>query len=106
MKVFKSRVKVLDAFKCGIFLLSPTKGKGQFSNLARVACIAEISKHKCLRLLTFKQMLERLPIVHAQVKASNASEKLLNETCQITYSLQLTKEIKKVYNNEFNKVIK
>ena len=51
-------------------------------------------------------MLERLPIVHAQVKASNASEKLLNETCQITYSLHVTKEIKKVYNNEFNKVIK
>ena len=51
-------------------------------------------------------MLERLPIAHAQVKANNASEKLFNETCQITYSLHLTKEIKEVYNNEFNKVIK
>ena len=34
---------------------------------------------KGLKILTPKQMLQRLPIVHAQVKAGNNSENLLNE---------------------------
>ena len=33
-----------------------------------------------LKILTPKQMLQRLPIALAQVKAGNNSEKLLNET--------------------------
>ena len=32
-----------------------------------------------LKILTPKQMLQRLPIALAQVKSGNASEKLLNE---------------------------
>ena len=32
-------------------------------------------------------MLQRLPIALAQVKARNTSENLLNEICQIIYSL-------------------
>ena len=45
-------------------------------------------------------MLQRLPIVLAQVKASNNSENLLNEIIQIIYSLYQSKEItKKVDNN-------
>ena len=52
-----------------------------------------------LKILTPKQMLQRLPIALAQVKASNNLEKLLNEIRQITYSLYQSKEItKKVYN--------
>ena len=48
-------------------------------------------------------MLQRLPIALAQVKAGNASEKLLSEIRQIMYSLYLAKEItKKVYNNIMN----
>ena len=55
---------------------------------------------KGLKILTSKQMLQRLPIDLAQVKASNNSENLLNETRQIVYSLYQSKEItKKVYNN-------
>ena len=42
---------------------------------------------KGIKILTPKQMLQRLPIVFAQVKAGNASETLLNEICQIIYSL-------------------
>ena len=42
---------------------------------------------KGIKILTPKQMLQRLPIVFAQVKAGNASENLLNEICQIIYSL-------------------
>ena len=48
-----------------------------------------------LKILTPKQMLQRLPIALAQVKASNNLEKLLNEIRQITYSLYQSKEITK-----------
>ena len=45
-------------------------------------------------------MLQKLAIVHAQVKAGNNSENLLNEIRKIIYSLYQSKEItKKVYNN-------
>ena len=44
-----------------------------------------------LKILTFKQMLERLPIALAQVKAGNNSENLLNEIWQILYSLYESK---------------
>ena len=40
-----------------------------------------------LKILTPKQMLQRLPIALAQVKAGNTSENLLNEIRQIIYSL-------------------
>ena len=53
-----------------------------------------------LKILTPKQMLQRLPISLAQVKAGNNSESLLNEIRQIVYSLYQSKQItKKVYNN-------
>ena len=53
-----------------------------------------------LKMLTPKQMLQRLPIALAQVKAGNNSESLLNEIRQIVYSLYQSKQItKKVYNN-------
>ena len=53
-----------------------------------------------LKILTPKQMLQRLPIALAQVKAGNNSESLLNEIRKIVYSLYESKEItKKIYNN-------
>ena len=53
-----------------------------------------------LKILTPKQMLQRLPIALAQIKAGNNSQNLLNEIRQIIYSLYHLKEItKKVYNN-------
>ena len=53
-----------------------------------------------LKILKPKQMLQRLPIALAQVKASNNSEKLLNEIRQIVYFLYQSRRIsKKVYNN-------
>ena len=55
---------------------------------------------KGLKILTLKQMLQRLLIALAQVKAGNNSESLLNEIRQIVYSLYQSKQItKKVYNN-------
>ena len=53
-----------------------------------------------LKILTPKQMLQRLLIALAQVKAGNNTESLLNEIRQIVYSLYQSKQItKKVYNN-------
>ena len=58
-----------------------------------------------LKILTPKQMLQRLPITLAQVKAGNNSENLLNEIRQIVYSLYQSKEItKKVYNNTIKSI--
>ena len=58
------------------------------------------TKETGLKILTPKQMLQRLPIAFAQVKAGNNSESLLNEIRQIVYSLYQSKQItKKVYNN-------
>ena len=53
-----------------------------------------------LKILTPKQMLQRLPIALAQVKTGNNSESLLNDIRQIVYSLNQSKQMtKKVYNN-------
>ena len=53
-----------------------------------------------LKILTPKQMTQRLPIALAEIKACNNTEGLLNEIRQIVYSLYQSKEIaKKVYNN-------
>ena len=52
------------------------------------------------KILTPKQMLQRLQIGLAKVKAGNNSESLLNEIRQIVYSLyQSNKITKKVYDN-------
>ena len=84
---FEAREIVLDNFDSKIFLIK-CEGTG-FSNFDR-------SK---LKILTPKQMLQRLPIALAQVKAGNNSENLLNEIRQIVYSLHQSKQIaKKVYN--------
>ena len=85
---FEGREKVLDAFESKIFSIK-SKGAG-ILNL----------NHSKLKVLTPKQMLQRLPIALAQVKAGNNSESLLNEIRQIVYSLYQSKQItKKVYNN-------
>ena len=53
-----------------------------------------------LNIFTPEQMLQRLPIALAQVKAGNNSESLLNEIRQIVYFLYQSKQItKKVYDN-------
>ena len=53
-----------------------------------------------LKILTNKQMLNRLPISLAQIQAGNNSSKLKNVARQILYSLYRSKELTKtVYNN-------
>ena len=46
-------------------------------------------KGRELRILTPKQMLQRLPIALAQVKAASRSENLLNEILQIVKQKKL-----------------
>ena len=48
-----------------------------------------------LKKLTPNQMLSRLPITLAQLKAGNNSEKLKNEIRQILYSLYRSKKLTK-----------
>ena len=53
-----------------------------------------------LKILTNKQILNRLPILLAQIQAGNNSVKLKNEIRQILYSLYRSKVLTKtVYNN-------
>ena len=55
---------------------------------------------KSLKILTSNQILSRLPITLAQLKAGNNSEKLKNEIRQLLYSLYRSKKLTKtVYNN-------
>ena len=87
--LYTGRQKVLDAFQSGIFSINKTEETGFPDH-----------RQSNLKILTPIQMLQRLPIVLAQVKAGNTSENLLNEIRQIVYSLYRAKEItKKVYNN-------
>ena len=48
-------------------------------------------QEKGLKILIPKQMLQRLPIAFAQVKAGNTSENLLNKIRRIIYSLDRAK---------------
>ena len=50
---------------------------------------------KGLKILTPRQMLTRLPISLAQLKAGNNSEKLKNEIRQLLYSLYSLKKLTK-----------
>ena len=60
----------------------------------------KVTNGKRLKILTFKQMLRRLLIALAQVKAANTSKILLKEIRQIVYSVYRAKKITKhVYKN-------
>ena len=84
----QGREMIFKAFESGIFQKSGESQKGEG-----------------LKILTPNQMLKRLPIALAQVKAGNNSESLLNEIRQIVYSLYRSKEItKKEYNNIINSI--
>ena len=64
------------------------------------------AKHrKGIKILTPKEMLQRLPIAFTQVKTGNTSENLLNEIRKNIYSLYQANEItEKVYYNIMNSI--
>ena len=75
--IYEGWESTFNAFRNGIFPIKEKKnGKG-------------------LKILTPKQMLQRLPIALAQVKAGNISENLLNAIREIMYFLYREKEITK-----------
>ena len=62
-------------------------------------------KGEGLKILTNKQMLNRLPILLAQIEEGNNSIKLKNEARQILYSLYRSKVLTKtVYNNSIKSI--
>ena len=91
--LFEDRERVLSAFDSKI---SPTKTEGtDFSD--------KVSDHSNLKILTPRQMLQRLPITLVNLKADNTSENLLNQNRQIMYSLNRAKKItRKIYNHIMN----
>ena len=52
-----------------------------------MALVPKVSEHSNLKILSPKQMLQKLPIALAQVKADNTFENLLNEIRPMIYSL-------------------
>ena len=58
-----------------------------------------------LKILTPQQMITRLHILLAQLKAGNNSQKRKNEIRQIVYSLYRSKSLSKIiYNNLMNTI--
>ena len=87
--LYKARNEAIKIYDDYSLMMSEAKTKA-----------AKANKGNGIKILTPKQMLQRLPIALAQVKAGNNSESLLNEIRQIVYSLYQSKQItKKVYNN-------
>ena len=70
--------------------LPPNEGVEEYKILKTVEMILEFNRQqqvKGIKILTPNQMLSRLPISLAQLKAGNSSEKLKNEIRQLLYSL-------------------
>ena len=89
--LYKARNEAIKLFDDYSLMISEAKSK--------------TTKGTGLKILTPKQMLQRLPIALAQVKAGNNSESLLNEIRQIIYSLYQSKQItKKMHNNIINSI--
>ena len=61
---------------------------------------------KGLKILTNKQIRNRLPILLAEIQAGNNSNKLKNEIRQILYSLYRSKVLTKTVYNNFDKSIR
>ena len=78
MALLKGKEMVFKAFESGMFLNTEKLKKGTG-----------------LKVLSPKQIFQRLPIALAQIKTSNNSESLLNEIRQIVSSLYQSKEITK-----------
>ena len=89
-KFYNSREEVINFFRDYIEMLSNANYDAKQNETSGTG----------LKVLTPKQVLQRLPIALAQVKAGNNSESLLNKIRQIFHSLYQSKQItKKVYKN-------
>ena len=80
-KFYNSREEVINFFRDYIEMLSDANYDSKQNE----------TKGKGLKILTPKEMLQRLPIALAQVKARSNSESLLNEIRKIVYSMYQSK---------------
>ena len=112
--LFLTREKINNAFKKGIFLYidgfqvekePDEKSKLEFEEIDTTnmpglekeesASERRNQQGKGFKILTLNQMLSRLPISLAQLKAGNNSEKLKNEIRQLLCSLYRSKKLTK-----------
>ena len=85
--LYNARQKIIDLFKDNSRIRSEAIYRSK----------QDETKRKGLKILTPKQMLQRLPISLAPVKAGNNSQSLLNEIRQIVYSLYQSKQTTRKY---------
>ena len=78
---YKARIEAIKFYDDSSLMMCEARNK------------AIATKGTGLKILTPKQMLQRLPITLAQVKARNNSESLINEIRQIVYSLYQLEQI-------------
>ena len=87
---YKSREEVIDFFRDYIEIFSDANYNAKQNE----------TKGLGLKILSPKQMLQRLPIALVQVKADNNSESLLNEIRQnCLFFVSIKTNHKKVYSN-------
>ena len=71
----------------------------------RIKMRRQNQKEQGLKILTPQQMVSRLPISLAQLKAGNNSNKLKNEIRQLLYFLYRSKKLsKKIYEHLINAI--
>ena len=115
-KLYSIREDIIDAFSKGIFSYidgfqveketdKETNEQPDTTNMPELESEESAEERrnqtgKGLKILTAGQMLSRLSIILAQLKAGTNSEKLKNEIRQLLYSLYRSKNVtKQVYNN-------
>ena len=111
-KLFFIREEIINAFKKGIFpYIDGFQVEKETDEEMDSIIMSELESEesaaerrnqegKGIKTLTPNQMLSRLSISLAQLKAGNNSEKLKNEIRQLLYSLYRSKNMtKQVYNN-------
>ena len=89
---YKCREEVFNFFRDYIKMMLDSKHKGK----------QDETKGTGFKILTPKQLFQKLAIALAQVKEGNNSENLLNEIRQIVYSLYQSKNITKKIIQQHN----
>ena len=101
------REEIISAFKKSIFpYIDGFQAEKETDEQPDITDMSELESEKSaeqrrnqqghrLKILTSNQMLSRLPISLAQIKAGNNSEKLKNEIRQLLYSLHRLKKLTK-----------
>ena len=113
MNLLRENQMLINATRKGIFPVrnidddDPEKAmSGTPTTLSIVLGISpkRSTQGKKIKILSPKQVLQRLPIAIAQVQARNTSANLLNKISHFFYSLRQTNFSKELYNDLINSV--